>query len=119
MKKLLRFIDVILGLSNPTIEDRIEKIAYAVLLPMLLIGFGLNSILASHCYFIGRRGLIELHGISGLVAGIAYLFLGLLAHVYSGWRGHPVLGGVADATAGLLAVLTLIALAGVMFSVLI
>jgi len=96
MKRFLKILDALLGITEPSIEDRVTKLLMGVMLPLLPVFYGLSSIRSGHSWFIGRHGGMHLFGRAATAAGFMYLSLGLLIHVHYCWKDHPKLAGVAD-----------------------
>jgi hypothetical protein len=94
MKRLLKTLDVVLGITEPSTEERVTKLLLGVVVPLFPIVYGVSSILSGRSKFLGRFGLMNVDGMAAVAAGIAYLSFGLFVHVSYCWGEHPILAGV-------------------------
>jgi hypothetical protein len=97
MDRLLKWLDAVLGVTDSSLEERLTKAFWGVLVPLLPLCFGVFSVISRHSKFIGRGGLVDLTGTSALMAGVGYICIALLIHVHIVWEEHPWFDGIADA----------------------
>ena len=119
MQQALKIFDHALGVSDPTTESRVSKFVLGVLIPLVPLLYGLQSLMTAESAFPGRFRLVQLEGPAALSAGVVYLAIGLILHVHHCWTEHVRLGGLADFARLVLAVLIAIGLVGTLIGVLV
>lgn len=98
--RLLERLDAILGVTDGSPHDRLYRFFLGVLVPLFPLWYGVTSIITQQSLILGRRHfslLREFSGKAAMMAGAAYVCLGLLLHIHNVSHEHPQLAGVADA----------------------
>ena len=119
MNRMLKWLDAVLGVNNSSVEERVAKAFWGILVPLWPLWYGVASLISRESMFIGRRGLVGLTGLSAMMAGIGYICLALLIHVHFVWEEHPLFDGISDAARAVLLIGIAAALLGLFVGVLI
>ncbi len=109
--RLTKSLELLVGRWEPPIVTALAKIGLGIVLPAVVLFYGISCGLSRHATVITRGGLSEIIGLPAVAVGIVYATIGMILYVHICWEGHPYFAGLRDAARQLLLLVMIVALA--------
>ena len=109
--RLTKLLELLVGRCEPPIVIALAKLAAGIVIPVVVLGYGISCGLSRHATIPTRGGLSEITGLPAVAVGIAYAAVGVIIYVHICWEDHPYLAGLRDVARQLLLLVILVALA--------
>jgi len=109
--RLTKSLDLLVGQWQPSIATAMARFCLGIVLPSIIVIYGISCGLSRHATVITRGGLAEIIGLPAVAVGIAYATIGLMIYVHICWDGHPHFAGLRDAARQMLVLVIVVALA--------
>ncbi|MBN1853844.1 MAG: hypothetical protein JW829_14015 [Pirellulales bacterium] len=107
----VKLLEWIVGRCEPPLIVPLAKLVAGVVIPGIILSYGLIGIFSGNAPIIARRGLTNVTGLPAISVGIAYVAVGLFLYVHFCWENHATFAGLRDVARKILLLVIAIALA--------
>lgn len=112
MKRLGRFLELLVGRWQPSPAVAIARLGLGVVCPGLILAYAVSCIIDRQALILARGGLTHVQGLPAVAVGTAYACLAAFLYVHVCWDDHPHLAGFRDFARQLLLLAIFILMAG-------
>ena len=109
--RLTKSLELLVGRWQPSIATAVARFALGIMLPAVILFYGISCGLSRHATVITRGGLAEIIGLPAVAVGIAYAAIGMILYVHICWDAHPYFAGLRDVARQFLLLVMIVALA--------
>ena len=109
--RLTQSLELLVGRWEPPLITVLARFVLGIVLPAMVLFYGISCGLSRHATVITRGGLAEIAGLPAVAVGVAYAAIGMILYVHVCWDGHPYFAGLRDAARQLLLLVMIVALA--------
>ena len=108
--RLTKWLEWLVGRWEPPLFTAFAKFGLGIVIPAIVLVYGISCGLGRHATVIARGGLTEITGLPAVAVGIAYATIGLFIYVHVCWDDHPYFAGLRDVARQMLLGVIIVAL---------